>query len=63
MTRVTYTPQEAAEALGVSRSFFYAHVLPELRCIYRGRKRLIPVREMERWAERSASLPVGGERT
>ena len=59
MTRLTLTPTEAAEMLGVSRSFFYEHVLPELRTIYRGRKRLLLVSELERWADRNASLPAG----
>jgi excisionase family DNA binding protein len=61
VTRLTVTPSEAAEMLGVSRSYFYEHVLPELRTIYRGRKRLIRVAEIERWADRSASAP--GRRT
>ncbi len=57
--RLAVTPTEAARKLGVSRSFFYAEILPELRCIYRGRKRLIPFAELHRWVDRSA---VGGGR-
>ena len=47
VTRLALTPDEAAASLGVSRSFFYEHVLPDLRVIRLGRKRLIPVRELE----------------
>ena len=45
---------EAAEALGLSRSVFYDRVLPELRTILVGRIRLVPVAELERWADREA---------
>jgi hypothetical protein len=40
--------------VGVSRDFFDEHVLPELRIVRRGRRRLIPVRELERWLEEEA---------
>ncbi len=49
------TPREAAEALGVSRDFFDAHVKPELRVVRRGRLVLVPVRELERWVEENAT--------
>ena len=49
------TPSEAAAAIGVGRSFFYEHVLPDLRVIRLGRKRLIPVRELEHWTDRNAA--------
>jgi excisionase family DNA binding protein len=52
--RVTLTPIEAAAALGVSRDFFDEHVKPELRLIRRGRLVLVPVGELERWANASA---------
>jgi excisionase family DNA binding protein len=48
-------PEQAANALGVSRSFFFASVLPELRVVRRGRLRLIPVAELERWLDRNAA--------
>jgi hypothetical protein len=41
-------------ALGVSRDHFERHVLGSLRVIYSGRRRLIPLRELERWVEREA---------
>jgi excisionase family DNA binding protein len=55
VARVTLTPIEAAAALGVSRDFFDEHVRPELRVVRRGRLVLIPVRELERWADGAAA--------
>ena len=57
--RVTLTRGEAAEALGISIDSFERHVQPELRLIRRGRMRLVPVRELERWADRNASVTLG----
>jgi excisionase family DNA binding protein len=53
--RLALTPNEAAASIGVGRSFFYEHILPDLRVIRIGRKRLIPVRELENWTERQAA--------
>jgi excisionase family DNA binding protein len=52
--RLAVSPEEAAELLGVARSTFYARVLPDLRVVDLGRRRLIPVVELERWLERNA---------
>jgi hypothetical protein len=57
--RLALSPAEAAESLGVSRDFFDEHVGPELRIVRRGRRKLVPVRELERWLDREAALPVG----
>jgi hypothetical protein len=48
----------AASMLGVSVDFFEQEVQPELRLIRRGRLVLVPVRELERWAERNAALTL-----
>ena len=56
--RLALAPAEAASALGVSRDFFDEHVLPDLRVVRRGRRRLVPVRELERWLDREAALPL-----
>ncbi len=56
--RIALSPEEASAAIGVSRSFFFEHVMPELRVVRVGRRRLIPVRELEQWVERSASRVV-----
>ena len=55
VTRLALTPDEAATSLGVSRSFFYEHILPDLRVIRVGRKRLIAVGELKLWTERKST--------
>jgi hypothetical protein len=47
--RVALTPPEAAASLGVGPDFFDAEIAPDLKVIRRGRKRLIPLAEIERW--------------
>ena len=54
--RVTLTKPEAAAALGISVDSFERHVQPELRVIRRGRIRLVPMRELERWAAENAGF-------
>lgn len=58
--RLALSPAEAARALGVSRDFYDLHIAPELRVIRRGRRRLVDVRELQRWLEASGSRPLGG---
>lgn len=53
--RLALTPSEAAASIGVSRDFFDDHVMHELRVVRRGRRKLIPVPELERWLDRSAA--------
>ena len=56
--RLALTKAEAAEALGVSVDFLEQHVMPELRIVRRGRRRLIALGELERWLEQSGdSVP------
>ncbi len=61
LPRLTLNPEEAAQALGVSRDFLDQHVMPELRIVRRGRLRLIPVKELERWVDRSAAMTLEGK--
>jgi hypothetical protein len=56
--RIALTAAEAAAAIGVGPDFFDANVAPQLRLIRRGRKRLVPVRELERWAAENAEAPM-----
>lgn len=56
--RVTLTKVEAAAALGISVDSFERHVQPELRVIRRGRMRLIPCTELQRWAAENAAFVV-----
>jgi hypothetical protein len=55
--RILLTRREAAESLGVSVSHFQRHVQPELPCVYSGQLRLYRPADLERWAEREATLP------
>ena len=57
--RVALTVPEAAASIGVGVDFFDQHVRPDLRVIRRGSKRLIPVAELERWAEENAEKVLG----
>ena len=56
VSRVTLTKAGAAAALGISVDSFERHVQPELRVIRRGRMRLIPCNELERWAAENAAF-------
>lgn len=56
--RVVLTPPEAAASIGVGPDFFDQQVAPELRIVRRGRKRLIPIQELERWVSRNAEPPM-----
>ncbi len=56
--RYALTRREAAESIGVSLSTFRDQVQPELRVIRRGRVRLIPVAELERWVAENAERPM-----
>ena len=52
--RIALTREEAAAALGMSLDSFEKYVQPHLRMIRRGRLRLVPVPELERWAAEAA---------
>lgn len=60
LPRLALSPDEAAAALGVSRDYFDEHVAHELRIVRRGRRKLIPVRELERWLEAAAAMTLSG---
>jgi DNA-binding HxlR family transcriptional regulator len=59
--RIALRPREAAASLGVAESYFNEHVRPELRVVRKGRKVLVPVRELERWAAENAEMPIAEE--
>lgn len=52
--RLALTPAEAAAALGMGLTSFKKYVQPQLRIVRRGKLRVIPVSEVERWAEENA---------
>jgi hypothetical protein len=56
--RLALTRAEAADCLGMSVDSFERHVQPEVRLIRRGRMRLVPVRELERWAKENATFTL-----
>ena len=55
LPRLSVSPDEAAEMLGVSRDYLDEHVLHELRSVRRGRRVLIALTELERWLDRAAA--------
>ena len=60
VARLALSPDEAAAALGCSRTFFDEHVLPDLRVARVGRRRFVPVRELEHWLDGQAARAVKG---
>ena len=55
LPRLSVSPNEAAEMLGVSRDYFDEHVVHELRIVRRGRRILVALVELERWLDRNAA--------
>lgn len=53
--RLALSVEEAAEALGISRDHFDRHVLPRIRTTPVGRRKLVPIRELERYLEAQAA--------
>lgn len=56
--RLALTRAEAAKALGVSLPHFRRHIQPELEVIRSGRKVLVTIDALAKWAERSASHTI-----
>jgi hypothetical protein len=56
--RLALTREQAAAALGMSLDSFERHVQPTLRLVRRGRMRLVPVGELERWLGENAERTV-----
>ena len=58
--RTALSMTEAAASLGLSWDFFKEHVAPNVRIVYLGRRKLVPVRELdERWLAKEAAPPAG----
>jgi hypothetical protein len=51
---VALTREEAAASLGISLTAFEQYVQPNVRLIRRGKIRVVPVRDLERWADQAA---------
>ena len=59
--RIALSRVEAAASLGMSVDSFERHVQPDLKLIRRGKLRLVPVAELERWAGSNAErIEAGG---
>jgi hypothetical protein len=56
--RVALTVEEAACAIGMREESFRKYALPELRVIRRGTFVLVPVAELERWADAAAERVI-----
>jgi hypothetical protein len=54
VTPIAVGAQDAAAMLGISRDHFERHVATELRWIRRGRRKLVLVADLQRWAEQAA---------
>lgn len=61
--RLTLSVSEACDALGVSWDFWQEHVAAEVRIVRRGRRKLVPVAELERWLEANAHAIDTGKST
>lgn len=53
--RILITREEAAEALAMSLRHFQRFVQPHIRIVRVGQRRLVPVAELERWADERSS--------
>jgi len=59
--QLSLSVDDSARAVGVSRDTFERKVLPEIRSVLIGRRRVVAVKELERWLERNASRPLEAE--
>lgn len=55
---VCVTKTEAARMLSMSLTSFEKYALPDLKVVRRGNLVLVPVRELDRWAERHADYTL-----
>jgi hypothetical protein len=52
---------EAAKSIALSRDAFEARVLPTLRSVRLGRRRIVAVAELQKWLDRHADRPLESE--
>jgi len=60
MRPIALSKPEAAAALSMSVDSFERYVQADVRCVRRGRLRLYPVAELERWADANAQRVLEG---
>src|SRR3954452_18602924 len=56
--RLAVSKGEAAAPLGAAVDSLNEHALPDLRVVRRGRRVLVPVRELDRWLEDAAARTI-----
>jgi hypothetical protein len=61
LPRLALKPEKAARALDISVDSYERYVEPEIRLVRRGRLKLAPVRELERWLDENAEAPLAEE--
>lgn len=60
--RVALTIAEACLALGVSHDTWKLHIEAHVRLVRVGGRKIVPVRELERWCEDNAETVLGDRR-
>jgi len=60
--RVALTREEAAASIGMSLDSFERYVQPHVRMIRRGKLRLVPIAELERFCEETAEATISPRR-
>lgn len=60
--RLSLSRAEAAASYGLSLRAFEEHVQPHLKLVYVGRRRLVPISELERFLAEQARRAAGGYR-
>lgn len=58
--RLALSINEACEALGVGWDFWHEQIEPEIRLVRLGRRKLVPVTELQAWLERNAARTLEG---
>jgi hypothetical protein len=56
--RLALTREEAARSLGMSVDSFERHVQPEIRLVRRGKLRVVPIADLNRWLDVNMSQAV-----
>ena len=57
--RLSLNVEEACAALGVSWDVWREHIEPDVRLVRVGRRKLVPVAELERWLAEHAETTLG----
>lgn len=58
LPRLALSIEEACGALGISWDLWHEHVAPDMRMVRLGRRRLVPIAELQKWLAERAELAV-----